>query len=90
MTKKKNKKNKPPSVTYLKLMVGQYGGHSCFEVGDENSSGIFCITHSAGGKKICKSTLADYPLLKASLGYDNIPRGLLNNVLNIEIAYFPG
>lgn len=51
----------------------------------------YFVSHTQQGKqKICKSTLADYPLLKASLGYDNIPRGLLNNVLNIEIAYFPG
>lgn len=56
----------------------------------KKSSGVFLFHTLSGGKKICKSTLADYPLLKASLGYDNTPRGLLNNVLNIEIAYFPG
>lgn len=51
----------------------------------------YFVSHTQQGeKKKCKSTSADYPLLKASLGYDNIPRGLLNNVLNIEIAYFPG
>lgn len=50
----------------------------------------YFVSHPQQGEKICRSTLADYPLLKASLGYDNIPRGLLNNVLNIEIAYFPG
>lgn len=50
----------------------------------------YFVLHTQQEEKICRSTLADYPLLKASLGYDNIPRGLLNNVLNIEIAYFPG
>lgn len=74
---------------YLKLIAGLYSGH--FALNSEMEIAVaYFVSHTQQEKKKCKSTLADYPLLKASLGYDNIPRGLLNNVLNIEIAYFPG